>query len=245
MKVVAYYRVSTASQGRSGLGLDAQISAVEELVRRRGMSILCHFTEVESGRRNDRLELVAALAHAKLTGAVLVIAKLDRLSRNAAFLLTLRDSGVRFIAADMPDANDLTIGVLAVLAQAEREAISCRTTEALAVIRRRLASGVPHTSQRSGRPIARLGNPNGSQALLRAGKGNRAASAAVTSQANSRAAGLAGVVQMMVAEGFSSPGKLARELNRKNMLTPRNAKWHPSSVRNLLRRLEKLDPPLT
>jgi hypothetical protein len=116
-KAVAYVRVSTVEQGRSGLGLDAQRAAVRSIAAQRGLTLLAEFTEVESGKRNDRPELIKALHHAKITGAVLVIAKLDRLSRNAAFLLTLRDSGVRFLAADIPDANDLTIGVLAVVAQ--------------------------------------------------------------------------------------------------------------------------------
>ena len=117
MKAVAYYRVSTAAQGRSGLGLDAQKAAVADLARQRDLTLLAEFTEVESGKRNDRPTLAQAMHHARITNAVLVIAKLDRLSRNAAFLLTLRDSGVRFLAADVPDANDLTIGVLAVIAQ--------------------------------------------------------------------------------------------------------------------------------
>jgi DNA invertase Pin-like site-specific DNA recombinase len=93
--------------------------------------VIERFTEVESGKSNDRPELAKALRLAKLTGAVLVIAKLDRLSRNAAFLLTLRDSVVRFIAADMPDANDLTVGIMALVAEQERQAISKRTKEAL------------------------------------------------------------------------------------------------------------------
>lgn len=108
MKAVAYYRVSTAAQGRSGLGLEAQKAAVADLARQREMTTLAEFTEVESGKRNDRPVLAQALHHARITNATLVIAKLDRLSRNAAFLLTLRDSGVRFLAADVPDANDLT-----------------------------------------------------------------------------------------------------------------------------------------
>ena len=114
MKAVAYYRVSTIGQGRSGLGLEAQRIAVEALANQRNLNLLAEFTEVESGKRNNRPVLSQALLHARITNAVLVIAKLDRLSRNAAFLLTLRDSGVRFLAADVPDANDLTIGVLAV-----------------------------------------------------------------------------------------------------------------------------------
>jgi DNA invertase Pin-like site-specific DNA recombinase len=122
----------------------------------RGATIIARFAEVESGRNPDRPELGKALHLAKVTGATLVIAKLDRLSRNAAFLLTLRDSGVRFVAVDMPEANDLTVGIMALVAQAEREAISKRTREALAVAK---ARGV------------RLGNPNGAAALRRAGKG--------------------------------------------------------------------------
>jgi len=125
-KAVAYYRVSTAAQGRSGLGLDAQKVAVKAVAAERHLTILMEFTEIESGKNNDRPQLQQALKHAQLTGAVLVIAKLDRLSRNAAFLLTLRDSGVKFLAADIPNANDLTIGVLAVIAQAEREATHIR-----------------------------------------------------------------------------------------------------------------------
>jgi hypothetical protein len=122
----------------------------------RGATIIARFTEVESGRNPDRPELGRALHLAKVTGATLVIAKLDRLSRNAAFLLTLRDSDVRFVAVDMPEANDLTVGIMALVAQQEREAISKRTKEALAVAK---ARGV------------RLGNPNGADSLRRAGKG--------------------------------------------------------------------------
>ena len=126
-KLVAYERVSTARQGRSGLGLEAQRKAIENYANTKDATTLARFTEVESGRKNDRPELEKALQLARLTGATLVIAKLDRLSRNAAFLLTLRDSGVSFVAVDMPEANDLTVGIMALVAQQEREAISRRT----------------------------------------------------------------------------------------------------------------------
>ncbi|MCB1487420.1 MAG: recombinase family protein, partial [Bauldia sp.] len=129
MRIVGYERVSTTRQGASGLGLAAQRQAIEAFVASRGGELLARFTEVESGRNPDRPELGRALHLARVTGALLVIARLDRLSRNAAFLLTLRDSGVRFAAADMPEANDLTVGVMALVAQAEREAISRRTKE--------------------------------------------------------------------------------------------------------------------
>ena len=105
-KAVAYYRVSTAKQGISGLGLDAQRAAVESLCATRGWEIIAPpFTEVESGKRSDRPELLKALERCKVTGAMLVVAKLDRLSRDAAFLLTLQNSGALFVAADMPDAR--------------------------------------------------------------------------------------------------------------------------------------------
>ncbi len=113
LRLVTYERVSTTRQGRSGLGLEAQRKAIDDFAASKRAEVLERFVEVESGRKNDRPELEKALSMARLTGATLVIAKLDRLSRNAAFLLTLRDSGVRFLAVDMPEANDLTIGIMA------------------------------------------------------------------------------------------------------------------------------------
>ena len=120
MKYVTYLRVSTRKQGNSGLGLAAQQSSIDALVALRKGKVLQSFTEVESGKNNDRPQLDKALHLAKVTNATLVIAKLDRLSRNAAFLLALRDSGVKFVAADMPDANELTVGIMALVAEQER-----------------------------------------------------------------------------------------------------------------------------
>src|SRR4051794_13540802 len=119
-KFVSYLRVSTAKQGRSGLGLEAQRQAVAEHLNGGRWTLVAEHVEVESGRRNDRPALAKALADCRIHGATLIVAKLDRLSRNAAFLLTLRDSGVQFVAADMPQANALTVGILAVVAEAER-----------------------------------------------------------------------------------------------------------------------------
>jgi len=178
-RLVAYERVSTTRQGRSGLGLDAQRAAIEAFARGREAVVIGRFTEVESGGKNVRPELAKALDLARLTGSALVIARLDRLSRNAAFLLTLRDSGVGFLACDMPEANDLTVGIMALVAQAEREAISLRTREALAAAR---ARGV------------RLGNPNGAAALRRAGKGTAALRAAVAANADAFAQDLAPLI---------------------------------------------------
>lgn len=235
-RAVAYYRVSTAGQGRSGLGIAAQQRAVEELVRQRGFTLADTFTEVESGKRSDRPELAKALQLAKLTGAVLLIAKLDRLSRNAAFLLTLRDSGVRFVAADLPDANDLTIGVLAVIAQAEREAISRRTKEALAVVAARIERDGVHISGRTGRAVSRLGNPNGSACIHRRRQGSSVAVEASKRQAMERAVLLMPLIRTLQAEGITSLGGLAMALNDRGVLTPRGAKWHASSVRLLMQR---------
>lgn len=225
MKVVHYFRVSTAAQGRSGLGLEAQRVAVTQFCQTRGCDVLAEFTEVESGKRNDRPELAKAMHRAKVTGATLVIAKLDRLSRNAAFLMQLQDSGVRFQAADMPDASNLTVGILALVAQQEREAISARTKAALAAAKAR---------------GQRLGNPNGADALHRAAKGNGAALRALKDGADRHAANLLPIVRDLQAQGVSSLPRIASALNSLHMETARGGKWHPSSVKNLLARLEAL-----
>ena len=134
---VAYYRVSTERQGKSGLGLEAQRAAVEALVQSNGNQLIAEYTEVESGKHADRPELGKALKRCRLSKAALVIAKLDRLSRDAHFLLGLQKAGVRFVAADMPEANETMVGFMAVMAQHEREMISRRTKEALAAAKAR------------------------------------------------------------------------------------------------------------
>jgi DNA invertase Pin-like site-specific DNA recombinase len=223
MRAVTYYRVSTAEQGRSGLGLEAQRAAVEALCAQRGCEVLAEFVEVESGKRNNRSELAKALHRAKVTGATLVIAKLDRLSRNAAFLLTLRDSGAKFMAADMPDACHLTVGILALVAEQERDAIAARTRAALAAAKAR---------------GTKLGNPNGAAPIRRAGKGNGGAVRAVKANADTFAANLTSTVAEVRAEGATSLPAIAAALNARNIQTPRGGRWHPSSVRNLLARLQ-------
>ena len=221
-RLVAYERVSTARQGASGLGLEAQRKNIEVFAASRGVEVLARFTEVESGKRADRPELLKALHLAKVTGATLVIAKLDRLSRNAAFLLALRDSGVRFVAVDMPEANDLTVGIMALVAQAEREAISRRTKEALAVAK---ARGV------------KLGNPNGAAALRRAGKGGVALRAAVSANADGFAEDLAAVISDIQTEGAISLRAIAAQLTLRGIQTRRGGAWQVSNVRGLFERL--------
>jgi DNA invertase Pin-like site-specific DNA recombinase len=136
-RFVAYFRVSTAQQGRSGLGLEAQQEAVRLFLAGNTGELMETFTEVESGKNADRPQLARALNACRLTGAVLVIAKLDRLSRDAHFLLGLEKAGVEFVAADMPNANRLTVRLMAVIAQEEREMISARTKAALAAAKAR------------------------------------------------------------------------------------------------------------
>tara|TARA_R100000322_G_scaffold42860_1_gene26927 strand:- start:1035 stop:1601 length:567 start_codon:yes stop_codon:yes gene_type:complete len=183
---------------------------------------VARFTEVESGRKADRPELQQGLHLAKITGSTLLIAKLDRLSRNAAFLLTLRDSGVRFIAVDMPEANDLTVGIMALVAQQEPEAISKRTKEALAAAK---ARGV------------KLGNPNGAAALRRAGKGGAALRATVSANADDFAEALRPIIEELRQDGHTTLRAVARELNARGALSRRVGRWHVSNVRCLLARL--------
>lgn len=220
MKYIAYYRVSTQRQGRSGLGLEAQQKSVRDYINGGGASLVAEYTEVESGKLNSRPELNKALKQCKLTGAKLVIAKLDRLSRNAAFLLTLRDSGVNFVAADMPDANALTVGIMALMAQHEREMISKRTKEALAIAK---ARGV------------KLGNPNGAAHLL--GRGNDEAVDAIKAKADEKAQDLMPLIEELREQGLTSLRGIANELNQKGILSPRGGKWYPMGVKRVMERV--------
>jgi DNA invertase Pin-like site-specific DNA recombinase len=223
-RAVAYYRVSTAKQGASGLGLEAQRAAVEAFCTSRGWDLTAPpYVEVESGKRDDRPKLDAALERARLTGATLVVAKLDRLSRDLHFLTKLQKDGARFIAVDMPEANELTVHIMAAVAQAERKAISRRTKEALAAAK---ARGV------------RLGNPNGAASIRRAGKGTVAALEAVSSNADDRAERLRATVAGLKASGVTTYGAMAEALNTQGIVTARGGRWHASSVRNLVARLE-------
>lgn len=136
-RFIAYYRVSTDKQGRSGLGLEAQQQSVRAYLNGGAWELVGEFTEVESGKKDDRPQLAAALAACRKHKARLIIAKLDRLARNVAFIANLMEAGTEFVAADMPDANELTIHIMAAMAQHERKAISARTKAALAAAKAR------------------------------------------------------------------------------------------------------------
>ncbi len=136
-RYVAYFRVSTAQQGRSGLGLEAQQESVNQFVRGREGEIVAEYEEVESGKIDERPELASAMKRCRTTGATLLVAKLDRLSRDAAFLLTLQKGNVKFVAANLPNADETTVGFMAIIAQHEARAIGQRTKEALAAAKAR------------------------------------------------------------------------------------------------------------
>jgi DNA invertase Pin-like site-specific DNA recombinase len=230
---VAYYRVSTAKQGKSGLGLEAQRSAVRDFVAGKGQDarLLASYTEVESGKKAKRPELAKALEHAKLTGATLLIAKLDRLARNAHFLLGLQEAGAEFTAVDMPHADKFTVGIMAMVAQKEREATSLRTKEALAQARPRVA----RDGQRKHPEVRRLGNPRGAAHLRKLG--NSLGVAAIKTKAQERADDLAATIDKLKAQGITSANGMARALNAQGYVTPRKGKWTARSVLNVMARL--------
>lgn len=209
---VGYFRVSTDRQGRSGLGLDAQREAVTRFISGRG-ELLAEYTEIESGKKNDRPALSDALALCRQQKATLLIARLDRLARSVAFISNLMDSGVDFVAVDMPEANRLTLHILAAVAEHEREAISIRTKAALQAAK---ARGV------------KLGNPNAAQAAPLAHK-------AIQQQADQFAETLAPLIKKMRCEGMSLAA-VAEELNSRNIQTARGRKWYPTTVQNIISR---------
>ena len=213
-KYVAYYRVSTRAQGDSGLGLEAQRLAVANFVRG---AIIAEVTEIESGKNNQRVQLAAAIDRATKESAVLVIAKLDRLSRNASFILTLRDSGVNFQCVDMPDANTLTIGIFATLAQYERELISSRTKSALQA---KLAQG------------AILGKPENLTDLARL-KGTAATKRNALANPDNRRA--LSVADMMYKAGKNYT-QIAEHLNCTGFKTARGCEFQATQVMRLIKR---------
>jgi len=205
MQYIAYYRVSTQRQGQSGLGLEAQQHAVQ------GYDIIAEYTEVESGKNNNRPELARALAHAKETGATLLIAKLDRLARNVHFITGLLEAGVPIQCADMPEADRTFLQMAAVFAEWEGRRISDRTKAALAAAKRR---GV------------KLGSPDPA-------KGG-AATASVRRDATAKVAPQAMPVITALRAAGQSLRAIASALNEAQIPTAMGGQWHASSVRNLI-----------
>jgi DNA invertase Pin-like site-specific DNA recombinase len=227
MKLVAYYRVSTEGQGESGLGMDGQRKSVADYARNAGADIVEKFEEKESGKRADRPQLKKAIAHARRIGAKLVIAKLDRLARNMAFVSALMDSGVEFVCCDNPHANRLTIHILAAVAEDEARRISERTTVALAAAKARgtlLGSARPgHWEGREDARLAALGKAREQAAKL---KRERAMAAVADLLPDMQARRQAG----------ESLAAIAAALNAAGQRTTRGNEWTAMGVKLVLDR---------
>ena len=215
-RYVPYFRVSTIRQGQSGLGLEAQQAAVRAFVTDPAQ-LLTEYVEIESGKKNQRPQLLAAIAEARRVGATLLIAKLDRLSRNAGFIFALRDSGVAFVCCDIPDASTLTVGLFAVIAQHERETISKRTKEALTAKKARGAIlGTPANLTVEAIVKSRLVRQENAR----------------TNQQNQQATRLGDLLQ---AQGHTLQ-QIAQELNDGGYRTRWGKLFFPMSVQRLLQR---------
>ena len=213
-KFVAYYRVSTDKQGKSGLGLEAQRQAVENYLNGGSWKLIAEFTEVESGKNSERPQLRAAQAACKKHKARLVIAKLDRLSRNVAFIANLLEAGTDFVAADNPHANKSMLQMMAVFAEMERDAISKRTTEALAAAK---ARGV------------KLGNPRLADAIEATNKARQEA-------ADAFAANVLPIIHQIQKSGVSSLRGVAKALSARGIKTARGGAWSAVQVSDILQR---------
>jgi len=218
-RFIAYYRVSTKKQGLSGLGLDAQCQSVAAYLGVHG-KLIGEFTEVEHGTRkgNHRPQLAAALAQCRVTGATLIIAKLDRLARNVAFTSNLMESKVEFVAVDFPQANRLTIHILAAVAENEAEMISMRTKLALAAAKRK---------------GAQLGGDRGNAHLIYK-KGNRASAKVRSENAQRRVVDLLPVIDAIRAEGAVSLRQIAKGLNQRGIPTSRGGEWSAVQVSRVI-----------
>ena len=219
-KCVAYYRVSTQRQGWSGLEFKAQRAAVRNHLNGGDWKIVAEFTELESRQCKDNPRLAEALAACRVHGAKLIIAKLDRLARNVAFLSAVMNAGVEFEAVDFPQANPLTIHVLAALAKHESKLTSERTKAALAAAKRR---GVKLGGFRAGAKLTATARQAGVKANQE--------------RAEARAADLAPIIRELRATRITSLRRIADALNRRGIRTPRGKQWLAGSVSQLLARL--------
>jgi DNA invertase Pin-like site-specific DNA recombinase len=218
-RFISYHRVSTEKQGRSGLGLEAQKKAVADYLNGGEWELLHEFVEIESGRRKDRPQLKAALDMCRREKATLVIAKLDRLARNVAFVATLLEGRIKFVCCDMPEADSTMLHIYS--AMAEREAIktSERTIAALAAAKargRQLGWSIP-----SRREEQRIASKNGA--------------AANSSHAQRFASNVLPIVESIRAAGICSLAAIAGALNARGVATARGGRWHSSTVQRLIK----------
>ncbi|KQT60371.1 MULTISPECIES: recombinase family protein [unclassified Aureimonas] len=216
-RFISYLRVSTERQGKSGLGLEAQRQAVADYLNGGRWKLVQEVVEIESGGKDDRPKLAEAMALCRLHKATLVIAKLDRLSRDAAFLLGLQKGAVKFVAADMPEANEMVVGIMAVVAQAERRMISQRTKAALQAAKAR---------------GTKLGGNRGS---IISPEARMAGRAAATAKARARASDLLPIITELKAAGTTSLGGIARALTERGIPTARGGtSWTAGQVSRVL-----------
>ncbi|OPY63492.1 MAG: DNA-invertase hin [Syntrophorhabdus sp. PtaU1.Bin002] len=224
-RFISYIRVSTQKQGNSGLGLEAQRKAIQEYVNRNNWTILHEFVEIETGKNDERLQLKQALEACQRTGAKLLVAKLDRLSRDVAFIANLMKTKAEFVACDFPEANTFSIHILSAMAQYERELISKRTKDALR------AAKVKRKEQK----LKPLGNPQNLTEEA-ASKGRVLGLQARQAKADEYAQRIYGVIKGYQDEGMSL-NAIARKLMEDKELTPRGKEtWTPTTVRNILKR---------
>ena len=224
-RFIAYFRVSTDRQGGSGLGLEAQEAAVMGYLNGGAWTLVDRFVEVESGRKSDRPELAKALAACRANNATLIIAKLDRLARNVAFVSNLMEAGVDFVAVDFPTANKLTVHILAAVAEHEAKVVSERTRGALQAAK---ARGVKLGGDRSGTfaTHAVQGRAMGVERRIKI--------------ANTKAHDLAGIIASVKAEGVSSAAAVARALNDRAVPTPSGrGQWQAITVHRVLDRVSQ------
>lgn len=214
-KAIAYYRVSTERQGKSGLGIEAQKEAVRVYTTANEYHVISEHTEVESGRKDNRPELLKALNECKRLKAVLIIAKLDRLGRNVAFIANLMESKVQFVAVDNPHATDLVLHITAAFAQYEREQISTRIKEALQAAKRR---GV-------------ILGKNGREVLSHQNK----------HKAKEFANQMMPIIEKLRAEGYTTERAICVELNARQIPTARGKIWYNSTVHALLKKIVKIN----
>ncbi len=215
VRYIAYYRVSTAAQGRSGLGIEGQQAAVTAFLATQDHELITSFTEVESGKNADRPQLTTALALARRQKAKLIISKLDRLSRNLSFLANLIESSVEIVIADMPTANRLTIQLMAVVAEHEARMISERTKAALAAAKARGVILGNRASLIAAQPIARE---------------------VIAKHADQHADNILPTLKQIIKSGVRSVHIVAQQLNQRGVKTARGGQWHGTTILNLIRR---------